>query len=202
MRVYITIPKKVCSVDHCDELSLTHKSGMCQRHYAQIREHGEIFITARDRRKPVILEDHKYYLLHDGRKALFDLDFEPPQNTSPRGHSQGYVRFGEHYAHRLVMNAPDGMEVDHINGDRLDNRKQNLRLAKHEQNMWNKPPTKANKTGVVGVHRNSRGKWVAQVSIGGKAYHVGTYEDKDQAVSSRDNFALKLHGEFAWLNQK
>lgn len=87
------------------------------------------------------------------------------------------------YMHRLIMDAPDGMDVDHINGDVLDNRRENLRVVSHSINMANRPhPNKNNKCGLVGVHpqKNTK-KWRVQVMINGKTHHIGYFSDKREA---------------------
>jgi len=101
--------------------------------------------------------------------------------------------------HRLIMNAPDGVEVDHHNGNGLDNTRNNLRFCSSSQNKWNR--RKTNKRGFKGVyfHRHS-GKWHASISCRKKRYNLGYYNSPEDAAKAYDAAALRLHGEFTRLN--
>jgi hypothetical protein len=99
--------------------------------------------------------------------------------------------------HRLVINAPDGVMVDHINGDKLDNRKSNLRLATRSQNLANGLPHKDSQSGVKGVDwSENRGKWRVRV---GKT-HIGRFDSIEDATRAYNEAAQNLYGEFARLN--
>ena len=106
--------------------------------------------------------------------------------------------------HRLIMDAPKGMEVDHINGNPLDNRKSNLRICTRSENERNKGPLKNNTSGYKGVTRQSRinknDKWRAQIRHNSKLIVIGLYEDKEEAARAYDKKAKELHGEYAYLN--
>ncbi len=83
--------------------------------------------------------------------------------------------------HRLLLNAKKGDSVDHINGDRLDNQKSNLRIASHSFNMANRGKFKNNKQGAKGVSLH-KGKYRVQLVVGG-------FETKEQAAEAY----IKLH---------
>jgi len=103
--------------------------------------------------------------------------------------------------HRMIMNAPDGVQVDHINGDKLDNRKSNLRLCSNAQNQRNRPIQKNNTSGYKGVvWMSDRNKWRAQVFLDGKNHIVGCFDSPRDAAIAYNQKALELHGEFAKLN--
>lgn len=101
--------------------------------------------------------------------------------------------------HRLIMDAPSGMVVDHINGDTLDNRRQNLRLATHQQNCFNQPLKSCNTSGYKGVSRNNkRGKpWRARIRINGKETLLGTFDTPEEAHAVYCIAAAIHHGKFA-----
>ncbi len=103
--------------------------------------------------------------------------------------------------HRIIVGAQDGQVVDHINGDTLDNRKENLRICTHAQNLQNSKMPNTNKSGYKGVcfHSNT-GKWQANIMIGGKAKHLGLFNDKIDAARAYNDAAKENFGQFARLN--
>lgn len=104
--------------------------------------------------------------------------------------------------HREILNPPPGKQVDHINGNGLDNRRSNLRLATKSQNMANVRLTKSNKSGVKGVHwRNREKRWVAQLTFQGKTTQLGYFRNIQDAQKKYDDEALKFFGEFAKTNR-
>ena len=100
--------------------------------------------------------------------------------------------------HRVVMNAPKGMDVDHINGDPLDNRKENLRICTRSENCRNKKVRCDSKSGYKGVEIKSSGRF--QAYIGYPHQRLGTYDTPEEAARVYDKKAIHLHGEFANLN--
>ena len=103
--------------------------------------------------------------------------------------------------HRLIMDAPKGMEVDHINGNPLDNRKSNLRICTIAENLRNKGAGKNNTSGYKGVSWVKRNKrWLAQIKHNGKQVYIGHYKNKEEAARAYDKKAKELHGEYAYLN--
>lgn len=102
---------------------------------------------------------------------------------------------------RFVMNKPEGFEVDHINGDRLDNRKSNLRLATKSENSHNSQKRKNNTSGFKGVHfKKETGKFGATIHTEGKQKYLGYFETAIEAAKVYDEAARHLYGEFARLN--
>lgn len=106
------------------------------------------------------------------------------------------------YLHRLIMNAPVGKEVDHINGDGLDCRRSNMRLCTPRQNRQNMRKTNMPKTSTfMGVSWDkSRSKWRAVIKDKRKYIYIGRYDDEMEAAQSYDAAALSLFGEFARVN--
>lgn len=117
------------------------------------------------------------------------------------------ITFGIEYAvskngllmHRLIMSAPTGIMVDHINGIGTDNRKQNLRLATNSQNQANSNLKKKSISGYRGVHwYGSKNKWA--VRIGKRGDFFGFFSDKVEAAKRYNIEAVKKYGDFAKLN--
>jgi HNH endonuclease len=87
------------------------------------------------------------------------------------------------FMHRWILNAPPDLQVDHKNGDGLDNRKNNLRLATHSQNGCNREWPLNNRSGFKGVHWCNRDKvFVARIRYKGVRYHVGTFDTAERAA--------------------
>lgn len=97
------------------------------------------------------------------------------------------------------MNAPPGLEVDHINGDRLDNRRENLRLCTRRQNTRNAKARSA--CGYRGVSHD-RGRWRSRIHhVGvGALVSLGSFDTPEEAARAFDRAARRLHGAFARLN--
>jgi hypothetical protein len=97
--------------------------------------------------------------------------------------------------HRLIMDAPQGVQVDHINGNKLDNTKANLRLCTRSQNGANKPVQDRHGRPYKGVYAWGK-RWKAVVA--GK--HVGLFRTPEEAAMAYDRAALERWGEFAATN--
>lgn len=106
---------------------------------------------------------------------------------------QRFVRF-----HRIVMHAQPGQFVDHINKDRSDNRKQNLRCCSRSENARNRGIYSTNTSGITGVfYDKEREKWVASITYNHKRQLIGRFQDKDTAIAARLTKEGELFGEFA-----
>ena len=106
------------------------------------------------------------------------------------------------YAHRLVFELeggiPDGMEVDHINGDASDNRRNNLRLCSSRQNSYNTRRPVTNKTGIKSVHFDAgTGKFRVRIRKDGVHVHVGLFNSLEEAAVAASAARSQLHGEYA-----
>jgi hypothetical protein len=85
--------------------------------------------------------------------------------------------------HRLIMGCPVGFEVDHINGNKLDNRRANLRLASHRQNCQNQRVYTRNTSGFRGVvYCRRTGRWRAKVVSAGRCHSAGYHSTAEQAA--------------------
>lgn len=105
------------------------------------------------------------------------------------------------YLHRFIMDAPKGLQVDHINGDTLDNRKENLRICTIQENLRNKKGKREYKGAIyAGKGRNLKKPWSARISFEGRNLYLGHYETAEEAARAYDEAAKKYYGEFAKLN--
>lgn len=103
------------------------------------------------------------------------------------------------YLHRFLLNAREGEEVDHINHDGLDNRRENLRVCSHQENMMNSNRKANGALGARGIEMNSTGKFRARINKDGKSIHLGVFETIEEAKIVRNEATKKYHKEFAFV---
>ena len=102
--------------------------------------------------------------------------------------------------HRLLLSAPPDKEVDHINGDPLDNRRENLRFATRAQQMRNRQ-SRCGQSVYKGVSWHEKAKrWRATITIDRKQKHLGYYEKQEDAATAYNKCAVEVWGEFARPN--
>lgn len=115
-------------------------------------------------------------------------------------------RYGKKFfvqMHRVVMDIPDGDErlIDHENGDGLDNRKTNLRIATKSLNGHNHKMFSTNTSGYRGVSWKERNKkWQARITVNGEHLYLGLFKTKEDAAFQYDKFAVKYFSASAVLN--
>lgn len=139
-----------------------------------------------------------------GIAKVSDEDFATVSQFRWHLHSAGYAYRAEKKGgkqtnflmHREIMDCPKGLVVDHIDGDRLNNQRANLRIATMSQNNCNKPAV-AGTSKLRGVSWHaSRGKWRAVIKSGGKSRHLGYFGTEQEAADAYATAAAELHGEF------
>lgn len=141
----------------------------------------------------------------DNTEFFFDLeDFPLIKSRSWYKDKDGYLISCYNYAgrrcfvrfHRLVMKADSSQCVDHINRNRADNRKQNLRCCGYAENNRNRGLYSTNNSGVSGIYFDKkRHKWVANISFNGKRIFLGRFKDKKEAVKARLEKERELYNE-------
>ncbi len=103
--------------------------------------------------------------------------------------------------HRFLMDAGQRKEVDHINGNGLDNRRSNLRLCNRQQNSFNRGAHRGHSSKYKGVSfRKGIARFRATISLNNRKIHLGHFVIEEDAARAYDKAALELHGEFARLN--
>lgn len=122
----------------------------------------------------------------------------PTARTQNRKHR---VRYRIRSLHRLVMSVPYDRMVDHMNRDRSDNRRRNLRVATGSQNAMNTTPMRNKSSRYKGVHQlRGQTKWVAKVMFEGNRYHLGTFESEIEAAMAYNAFVKAYCPDFGYLN--
>lgn len=105
--------------------------------------------------------------------------------------------------YRAVMGAPAGTDVDHISGDTLDNRKINLRICTHAENLRNCKSWSTSKSPFKGCYQRKCGgpkRWRARIQFDGKSIYIGCYLTAEEAAEAYNAKAVELHGQYARLN--
>lgn len=199
----------ICKVEGCDN-KVYGNQDVCNKHYKQLLYHGKI----RERTQhslnewEKVQEGYLFSLYYKGgklRPEKFLVDEESFEKV--RYHKWG---FGGTYVgnknlghlHRFLLNYPEGMSVDHINGDKLDYRRCNLRICTHKDNIRNSKLSKNNKTGYVGVctYSYERSKFEAYIHVNRKKIGLGIHNTAIEAARAYNEAAKKYFGEFARLN--
>lgn len=98
---------------------------------------------------------------------------------------------------REIVRAQAGVQVDHRNGDSLDNRRANLRECTPQQNAHNRRPQRGAKVPFKGVSLRSNGTYQAAITVAGKRTYLGCFETAELAHAAYTEAAIRLHGEFA-----
>lgn len=136
----------------------------------------------------------KVVKISQNKQAIVDdEDFARVINWRWSHHHTGYVVRGKPQIslHRFIMGAKKGQYVDHVNGDRLDNRKENLRFCTRKQNQWN---TRS----YDGIHwRGDREAWIVRMRVDGRMKYIGYFKEKKDAEEARRQASLKYHGRFS-----
>lgn len=141
-----------------------------------------------------------------------DIDLVKGYRWYLRGHGRVLYAYSQTYTingkrpvfsmHRLIMGEPDQeWEVDHINHNGLDNRRQNLRLVSHQQNAMNQRGWESASSRYKGVTRNQEsGVWIAKLNTNGHHMYLGRFDTEILAAHAYDTKAKEVFGEHAFLN--
>ena len=114
------------------------------------------------------------------------------RNSPTKGGKRGRI-----YMHRVLLEAPDGLYADHIDGDGLNNRSRNLRLATLTENSRNRRTCSANTSGFKGVRWDKRkAKWLSRIWAEGKRAHLGYFDTPEEAHAAYCAASEEYHGEF------
>lgn len=122
-------------------------------------------------------------------------------NVNMHGYARTSIGNVSVLMHKLIQPTPPGYVVDHINRNKLDNRRENLRVLHHSQNDFNQGKPRNNTSGYIGVmYRKDRGNYYAQISIANEYFYIGGGLEKEEAAQLRDYIAWKVRGELAVFN--
>lgn len=209
--------EKVCEV--CGDIALYfYKDSMylCKKHISQMNNYGEILTRTKfDKNKIIQYENYAEIVLYDINNEEIDrtqIDIDMIDHVKDLKwylKENGYVatnkttNFNQYiHLHQFIFNKNEKeeiFEVDHIDGNKLNNRLSNLRMATRSQNEQNKGLRNHNTSGVTGVRfTKERGDWHAGIAVDGKRIHLGYFNSFDEAVKARKNAELKYFKEFRY----
>jgi len=208
--------KKCCGCDK-EKLKTGDEKTYCEKHALQIKRHGKILERTRfDPNEIVILKDWAEIILYDrhGQEiARSKIDLEDVEKCKEykwhrkvyktREYVQTKIEGKNVKIHQLLLEYyAKYFEIDHINGDGLDNRKSNLRKCTHQENMMNQRVLPSNnKSGHIGVYYNQIiEKWIAQIKYSQKNIYLGAFKKKKQAIAARKLGEIKYFGENKFSN--
>lgn len=200
----------ICSINGCNNPIFA--KGYCSKHYTQIRKYGKI-VEDRSVNKIEILESYAEIYLYNAKhelvaKTLIDIDdiekikkykWHAINNRNKNFYVEtSNKEISNRLLHRFIMDAPEGMVVDHINRNPLDNRKCNLRICTNTQNMENCDMRKNNTSGCKGVYwAKDKNKWTVQIGLNGKTKYIGRFNNYEDAVKARIEAVEKYYGKFS-----
>lgn len=194
---------KNCKVKGCLDPHLA--KGYCNRHYLQAKKFGGVVPDLKRFEEDGETLRIYVYDKYKNCVATSFVDLEDRQLVEKYSWwlSAGYLRARIEgkmiLLHRWILNSPEGMEIDHSDGDKLNNRKKNLRICKKSDNQCNRSHTKNSKSKVKGVWLTKRGDWVAQVKYRKETYYLGIFISKDEAKKAYNKKHKELAKEFARL---
>jgi hypothetical protein len=145
--------------------------------------------------KIAIVDDSDYEWLIQWKWCLYNCGYAVRNESRKVGHSVILM-------HSQILRTPQGKCADHVNGNRLDNRRENLRICDFKENSRNSMIRHDNKSGYKGVYWNKTNRsWTTQIAIDGKSFHLGNFQDVKDAALAYDRAAKKLFSEFSKTNQ-
>lgn len=206
---YENLKCEVCG----DNLNITRFHGIpyCKRHYLQMFRHGKIFDTTIYDRNEILIEgDTAKIIIKNVKQEVVGESIIDVEDVDKIKDYKWYI--SAKYCITKAINPYSGTDIanvifddyknkyDHINHNRLDNRKVNLRPVTSHQNAMNMGKKNTNKSGVTGVNKE-RGckttKWIATITYNYKSKWLGSYESFDDAVKARLKGEIKFFKEYS-----
>lgn len=202
---------KICEICGKPTASYSKKFNktLCPKHYYQLKTFGEVRNTKYDKNPINIYETTIGILLYDsaynltGECIIDKEDYDKLKNIRWRLDGGGYAINNSNkketlYIHRIINNTPSNMFCDHIDKNKLNCKKENLRTVTHQLNCINVGKKSNNTSGVKGINWNKRNqKWRSRITLNNTEINLGEYTNYLDAVKSRANAELIYFGEYS-----
>ena len=141
--------------------------------------------------KSAIVDDEDFAALSKHKWCLNNKGYAVRGSGRATGHKTIFM-------HRVLCATPQGMATDHINGNKLDNRRENLRACTNAENLANRGVPKNNRTGFKGVSfKKALGKYCARIKINYSEKHLGVFNTAEEAHAAYCAAAASIQGDFA-----
>jgi len=157
--------------------------------------------------KKIPLTQGKFALVDDeDYETLMQWKWHIDQGYAKRGECIDKTRGARKYRivlmHRKIMNTPESMDVDHIDHNKLNNQKANLRNVTKSQNNMNRKSEEGSTSKYKGVFWNrGKGRWTAKIGINKRQKYIGSFSNEIEAAKAYNKVALKLFGSYALINE-
>lgn len=178
-----------CSLKNGDTTSCGCNNGQWSKKYNTYVDCDDYYIGLDVNNKEFIIDKEDYDLVKD---YCWNID--------KHGYAKTIINSKKYYLHRMIMECStnDNIIVDHIDRDRTNNRKNNLRIVSASNNVINQTKRSDNKSGIIGVCWNkSREYWEAYIKYGKKKTHLGAFKNIEDAIITRLKAEKELFGEYA-----
>lgn len=177
----------------------------CIKHYLQMYNHGVCCDEKKRRCENNIIHgvSESKIITSSGDQILVDTEMVPVLSEytwclNASGYAVSRTKGKYVRLNRLILDCEPDFVVDHINGNKLDNRKANLRRCKPVENSRNKGLGRNNQSGVPGVSRRADGKWRVRIMVGRTEKALGVYDSFEKAVAVRRKAEKTYFGEYSY----
>lgn len=198
---YAPKEEKTCVV--CGGSFRCHFDGLpyCNKHYLKMKFYGTTDKISRNTNTIVDNGDHCEIITSKGERISIDKnDLDLVQGRSwcvdPRGYVVANIKARTLHRHILGLKDPK-ISVDHIDGNKLNNRRANLRACKQTHNSKNLKKKKNNTSGYPGIRMTPHGKYNVRITVDRKEIHVGNFDTFDEAIAQRKAAEVKYYGLYA-----
>lgn len=177
----------------------------CNKHYQSMRSYGTPFGKRRERTCRYSVDGDDLKVITPKGQVIFadiqdwDIITKYSWCISKTGYAVANIHGKVTKMHRYIIGEDNctGMVVDHINRDKLDNRRANLRVCSRAENQRNVTVSKTNKLGHLGIRMTKAGKFNVRIVADGVEHHIGNFETLELAITARNEAENKYHGDFA-----
>ena len=197
-------PKTIETCAVCGDDFSSHFNGVpyCNKHYLKMKFYGTIESARKSKNTYEIEGDIAEIKTSKGEIFLTDctdLDFLLKYSwcINKNGYVVANINHKVTKIHQYILGLSTPVVVDHINGNKLDNRRENLRICTSSENSKNMKIKTTNRTGYPGIRLTPSGRYNVRITVNNKEIHVGNYLTLEEGIGARKNAEIEYYGEFA-----